>query len=388
MGLRKLTLILALSFFPACLSLRGDNAHLCIEENIPEIVASFTIVDVGETDIDALKLASGFKKLTLSPKINNNGLIIGNTTKGGFLTYPGRWMHHPQFEGMTINFHSLNDQGDLLVAVVRGHESVEWMQWPCRENNYGTQRQHIKTIDPFKDKFFVTGFNNENQVTAYHQSTDCHYKPLEWTLCNGIEKLGAKQDLDIQGAAKGINNRGTVVGIFDSIVDQTPFVWNPCCGLLTMTNYRQSLDPTGWVEFADLHVTEDNVVYGTYWIKHLADTVVTRGHYYETRQSSGSYYQYNAFAWVPSNGLITMLNLQGMRIAGVNCEHVLVGSLQDHAMICFPGREPVQLASLMEPDEVKDWKLLEITDINDQGQVVGYGWYKDKMHIFLANPLR
>jgi hypothetical protein len=169
--------------------------------------------------------------------------------------------------------------------------------------------------------------------------------------------------------------------------DQAPFVWNPYCGMLVAHKYRQYLDPTGWIIFADLLVAEDSTVYGTYWVKHLADTHVVRGHFYETRQDNGSYYQYNAFMWMPSSGQIEMLDLQGMRLSAINKCHILVGSLLGEAVLRMPGKGPVPLASLMQPDEIRDWKLLEITDINDQGQVVGYGWYQNKMHLFLANPL-
>lgn len=368
--------------------LDASSEHLCPFEAVPSPVASYAIVDLGETDLDALRLSAAARKLTLGPKINNDGAIIGNTSKGGFVKLPGCWEFAPQYDGMTVNFHGINSNGDLLVAIQRGHESVEWMRWPCKDGNYGTAREHINTIDPFKSKFYVTGFDDSSTVIAYGRSTDCSFRPLEWNPCRGLSRLGVRYDLDIKGTARWISKCGAVAGIFDSVSDQAPYIWTPQSGLLVANNYRQCLDPTGWVEFADLLVTDDATVYGTYWIKHLADTHVVRGHYYETRQSNGSYYQYNAYVWKPAAGQVEMMDLQGMRLTGVNKEHVLVGSLLDNAVLRRPGKLPVELASLMEPAEVKDWKLLEITDINDQGQVVGYGFYQDKMHLFLANPLK
>lgn len=363
--------------------------HLAPFDNIPSPVASYTIVDLGETDIELTRLSKAAKKLTLAPSLNNDGIIIGNTSKGGFVTLPGGWCFAPQYDGMVINFHSINTKGDLLVAVQRGHESVEWMRWPCKDGgDYGTNREHIKTVDPFVSKFYVAGFNDESTMIAYAPGSDSAFRPLTWDSCQGLTRLGVFQDLDIKGTARGISKNGTVVGVFDTTSDQTPYVWNPYCGLLTANNYRQYLDPTGWVEFADLLITEDSTVYGTYWVKHLAETYVVRGHYYETRQSNGSYYQYNAFTWKPASGQVEMADLQGMRLTAVNKDHVLVGSLLNSAALRLPGKEPLTLESLVEPSEVKDWKLLEITDINDRGQVVGYGWYQDKMHLFLANPLR
>lgn len=364
------------------------TAHACLSEEIPSLVASYTILDLGESDIDALHLSRRSKKLSLAPRLNNQGVIIGNTGKGGFVTLPGHWMFAPQHQGMKINFHGLSDEGDLLVALLRGHESVEWMLWPCEEGNYGTLRQHIKTIDPFVDKFYVTGFSEGSTMTAYERAADCSLQPLTWDPCHGMSRLGVREALDIKGAAYAISRGGTVAGIFDCKADQAPFVWSSACGLLVANNYRKHFNPTGWVEFADLLVTDDSTVYGTYSIKHLAENYVIRGHYYESRQDNGSYYGYNAFSWSPSEGQIAMLDLNGMRLSAVNSAHILVGSLLSQAALALPGQKPAPLASFMQPDEAKDWKLLEITDINDQGQVVGYGWYQDKMHLFLANPLK
>lgn len=362
--------------------------HLCPFDNIPSLVATYELVDLGKTDLDPSRLSNTSKKSTLAPKINDNGIIIGNTSKGGFVTFPDRWMFAPEFNGMTINFHEINNRGDLLVAVERGQESIEWMRWPCIEGSYGTHREHINTIDPFTAKFHVSDFNDDSTVVAYGPDCGCSFRPLEWNPCNGLDRLGARENVEIKGTARRISNNGTVVGVFDKVTDQAPYVWNPWYGLLIANHYRQYLDPTGWVEFADLLVAENSTVYGTYRIKHLADTYVVRGHFYETRQSNGSYYEYNAFTWTPATGQIEMIDLQGMRLSAVNSCQTVVGSLLGSAALCERGKAPVLLMSLIEPESVKGWNLLEVTDINDQNQMVGYGWYQDKIHLFLAKPLQ
>lgn len=372
-------------------TLFGFVEHSEQEKNIPSLVAHYALVDLGETDIDPVHLSRVSKKLTLGARINNEGVVIGNTSRGGFVTLPHQWKFGPEYEGLLINFHEINNNSDLLVALVRSQDSVEWMRWPMFQGEYKTSREPIKTIDPFVDKFTVAGFNDDDTVIAYGPASECgdgKVVPLTWDPCCGLTRLGEQKSLCLEGTARGLNNEGVIVGVSDRLSDQIPFVWSPCCGLLLMNNYRPYFDPTGWVEFADLLITGDCTVYGTYRVKHLAETHVVRGHFYEARQTNGSYYLYNAFVWNPKKAEVRMLDLHGMRLTAVNKEHIIVGSLLGEATICMPGKAPAALDSLMEPEEVKEWQLLEVTDINDQGQVVGYGWYKEKIHFFLANPLK
>lgn len=356
-------------------TLYAKNAHLEKHEPIPHIVSKYRILDIGPTEIDSSRLTKTAPKTTLSPQINNIGQGIGNRSAGGFLFLPSRWEYSPQVSGMTINIHAINQNGDLLVALSRGSESLEWMVWPWKEEGYGGVRKHVHTVDPFKSEFYPTGFNDAGMIIGY-QKNDGKYVPIVWTSKEGLRSLGENKGLQIQGIAKAINKKGTVVGVSEEVSDRIPFYWNEQSGLDVLRKYRNHLDPKGWIEFADMVLTDDDTLYGTYWVKHLTEGDTPRMH----NPTFG-------YMWKPSEGKIQMLPLNGMRIAAVNNAHTLVGTINGKAAIREAGRTPIELSSLMDPNIIKEWELIEATSINDKGQIVGFGKFKDKTHIFLADPL-
>jgi hypothetical protein len=367
------SLYLALFSFVCQCALFGTQ-HLEHPDHRPQIVSRYRLIDVGETNVDASQLSRLSGRLTLATDINEHGFGTANGTIGGQVFQKSGWKYAPQISGMTINFHAINEKGDLLISLERGRDSVEWMVWPWRDGGYGAARKHIHTLDPFKSDLVLTGFNAKGMVVGYKKN-DSKLIPIVWNSDSGMQKLGEQQGLDLNGAIKTINDKCCMAGYADEIADRYPFYWHPSTGMEVLKNYRSQLTPKGWIEFADLVLSSNDVVYGTFWIKHLSEG-----------NKPQRYNPYYAYEWEPKTGKVSMIDLQGMRITAVNGSHTLVGMLNGKATIREKGKNPIELAALIDPQQQQTWQLIENTGINDKGQIVGYGTFEGKMHIFLADP--
>jgi len=363
-----------LSLMYQCLLIGSETSHLEHKDYHPEIVYRYNLIDMGETSIDVSLLSRLSGKLTLAPDINVNGFAISNSSSGGQIFQKSGWKFIPQISGMTIQFHAINDNADLLVSLNRGRESVEWMIWPFRDGGYGSARKHILTVDPFKNDFVLTGFNTEGLVTGYKKSEN-KLTPLVWNNDSGFQKMGEAQGLDLHGSIKTINGKCCTAGYADEVYDRYPFYWNPLTGVEILKNYRTHLMPKGWIEFADMVLSSNDTVYGTYWIRHLSQV-----------NKPERYRPYYAYEWEPKTGKISTIDIDGMRITAVNSLNTIVGTLNGKAAIREKDKKPVELANLIDPDQQQSWQLIESTAINDKGQIVGYGTLNGKMHIYMADP--
>ncbi len=342
-------------------------------EHLPHIVSKYRLIEIADTQLDASMLTNLPSKLTHAPIINQQGQVIGNTLSGGFAVIPSKkWEYTPRINGIMIHVHGINAKGDLLVTLNRGNDSQEWMLWPLTQKGYGAVRNHIQTIDPFQPNVSFTGYN-DNGIFIGYKKIDGRNRPYVWTMEKGFHLLGAEKGLQITGIAKEINQKGSIAGITDDATDKVPFLWHDQAGLETLRKYRNALVPKGWVEFSDIILTEDDTIYGTFWIRHQND-----------ENEKGR--QYYAFRWEPNHAKVQMVDLRGMRLAAANSRHLLVGSYEGKAMVREPDKLPIALSELIDPQTLEGWVLLEATSVNDQGQIVGYGMHNGKVHVFLADP--
>lgn len=362
------------SFFLTSLGAATKHKELCNEYG-SQIISRYSLIDIGETELDSSKLSNLSTKLTLAPLVNNSGQGIANKQNGGLVFLPTGWKYAPQINGISIHFHSINENGDLLITLTRGQDSVEWMVWPWKDGGYGSAKKHIHTVDPFKADFFFTGFNSAATTIGYKKDGDANI-PTKWTLENGLKRLGEDQGIEIEGITKAINNSGAIVGVAEELTDKYPFFLSDS-GLEILKQYRNFFTPKGWVEFADMVVTNNDVIYGTFWLKERPESSIEE-------KNTNLFY---AYTWNPKTAQVEMLNLQGMRIADVNGSSILVGSLNGEAAYREPDRKAAPLASLIDPDQLIGWELYEASSINNKGQIVGYGKYNGQMHIFFASPL-
>lgn len=367
------SLLIVLCFFP--FFLEGGNVHLESTDPHSHLTARYYFVDLGETDLDLSVLSRLSPKCTLGPAINNQSQIITNHSAGGSITIGRGLKFSPQPSGLSMHFHCINSQNDLLISISRGHDSLEWQVWPWVDNCLSKERLHVYTVDPFIADFVPTGFNDEGKVIGY-RFIDHKKRPVIWRKETRLKSLGEKEGLHLDGIPMSINQSGSVVGFVEEATDRYPFFWTELRGLDSLKNYRY-LEPRGWLEFKDLVLTSDDVVYGTFWMKHLMKDA-----------KGGLEDPFFAFCWEPKKGNLQKLNLGGMRIADVNQSHLLVGSQHGYAVICEKRDLVTPLSALIDPKQLQGWDLIEASSINDQGQIVGFGLYKGKTHLFLAEPVR
>jgi hypothetical protein len=127
----------------------------------------------------------------------------------------------------------------------------------------------------------------------------------------------------------------------------------------------------GAIAFADLIIGDNDLIYGTFTIKADVDT------------PKDSAEEYHAFWWDPRSHEVRVLPLGGMRLNGIFADgQTLIGSLSGEAALCDIGCQPHLLSALVS-DTARGWKLLEATDSNSHGDIVGYGLSEGKCHYFM-----
>lgn len=335
-------------------------------------VAQYHLIDLGETDLGADKITRFDRVFSLAPSINDLGIILMNHGHGVRVRDPAVGEYEPKINGVHIFGHDINNKGDMIFSINRGSASnIEWVLWKRKKlRTQEIEKLHIGNLNLTPYQVYLTGLNDNDFVVGYQKSDDTLF-PVEWTPCRSLNHLGYFQGLDAKGFAMHVNNWSTVAGYFDDGSDISLFIWNEMCGFDVLRNYRTMLACEGWIELADMLLSEDGVVFGTYKIKYISKND-------DPNKLNTAF----AYEWIPALDTFRKLDLKGMRIGSINSANTLVGSLNGKAALRRLGEEPVLLSSLL-PLEYKDWNLIEATDINDGGQIIGYGLFQGKMHYFL-----
>lgn len=334
---------------------------------LEELFVKYRLIDLGESDVPLERLSRHLARPSLAPSINNDGQIIGNRAEGGFLRDPflGEWV--PYTHDVTINFHALTNNGDLLVSLNRKSNPTEWMVWPTTTGKNGP-RQPIQ-LGRFPNTQFLALTNL--RMAIGNAIVDGKTIPVVWKANEQVQSLEDPQGQGkaLTGQIKGVNNEGQVVAFLEQGEFAPPAAWSPSSGVQYMKNFRAQVLPNATAQLVDLFIVDDGTAYGTYQIKYT---------------DTGKISDYYTYAWLPfDGGGFKLLDLDGMQLAAVNDWHTLVGALEGEAAICEPGTKPQKLSKAIRESERNGWELLEATGINNWGDIVGYGRYKGNTHVFL-----
>jgi hypothetical protein len=333
----------------------------------------YTLVDLGESDVSPDLLVRDPMRSKITPVINNSGQIIGNRREGGFLRNPreGEWA--PQIQNVKVYFHDLNEKGDLLVSLSDQSRPPEWAVWPSSQENRD-QRQRIDgdTQRAISTLHFKALTNDRLAVGGAIVEGDSQL--ICWQPDKPLSAVEGDRGEPLLGQVYSVNHHSQMVGLFKCGEYVAPAVWSQEGGVQFLRNYRPRISTTAQVTIEDLAIADDGTVYGTYKVS-------------DSDISKPAIAHYN-YAWLPyEGGAVKFLDLEGMRIYGLNDWHVLVGQLEGVAAVCEPGQHPQQICKLIEPAELEGWELLAATSINNWGDIVGYGNFKGHLHLFVAQKV-
>lgn len=321
----------------------------------------YKLIDLGATTLGKDLLTRGAWPLTLAPRINNKGDVICNSKETGFL-----WTCHNGFksyvhEGVSSYFVDINDGGAILGFADLLNGDREWFVW---SECCGMREDLPAFINPpscvkGRDLYFRAISNHAILVGA--RFIEGCFRSIFWESKKGLKDLN-------YGKLWDVNNRDYMLGSEDFKQSKEPYLWHVRGGSVVLSDDIKLHRPEKESVFVDYAIAPDNVIYGTY------------------RDLAGGYGPLLTFYWDPCEQNFYTLHLNQMRISAVNRCHTLVGSLCGIAAISFKHQQPIPLAALIQGDLSK-WKLIEATDINDIGQIVGYGTYGDQMHLFMLQPI-
>lgn len=365
---------MAMALLSAGASLHGTIPHLEKQKAEHHITFGYQLIDLGLIDLEDTKLSRVHSSSTLAPMVNNKGWTAANDSNQGTVFMTSNFKYKPQVSNVPISILAMDSQGNLLVNLQREGNSHELMFWPWEDNKPSAQRIHVHSSQPSSDKLTFVALNDIGTVIA--NKTSSHGQlPVVWSAAQGWQPLGAAQGLHLHARAKSINKDGHVIGIMETKTDSYPFFWDDSYGLEAMRSYRNAFSAKGWIEFSDMVLTDDDTVYGTFWVR-----------YHTPGDQAFKNNPYYAYKWSPATGAIMQLGFKDMRIADVNNNHQMVGSWQGKAALATSQGQPLVLKALMPPDQTEGWELIEATSINDKGQIAGYGKYRGETHIFFAEP--
>lgn len=357
--------------FPYC----GSALDITPLKKIPESANFlYELKDLKETDLSQAELSNANNEFRncLAPRINNQGVMICNQSDRGYIKDAGLREISPQISSMTSHCHGLNDKGDLLLRFQRSPSDIEWWVWP-QKNLYKNNPFPLKLSCTLGRNLVFSAMNSSKVIVGTLKPAG-RLQPVIWTLEEGLCALGDYLGWEFEGSAVGINEKNTLAGYLQEGDEQLVFAWNKKWGLESLKSFRWKwenltrLPLIGKIHFADLIIGENDLVYGTFWLEGKEDQIY-------------------AFWWDPKSDELRRLDLKGMRIHAVSKDGTFVGSWNGQAALCDIGNTPYLLKDLIVALD-SSWELLDATDINDRGDIVGYGRQNNAIRYFQISPIK
>lgn len=287
--------------------------------------------------------------------INNSGQIVGFNERFGDL-YFHSYLYTPG-TGWT-DLGGLGGLNSVSVAVnnagwVAGYAEMSYGGWDAYVYQPGGS---LTDLGPGAGLGQPMDINDAGMVVGL---IGAYYTPS-----GGISSLPSLGPTFNTPIGQAVNNLGQIAGVtYDSASAQWHlFLYDPTSGM------------------TDLGVP----LGGSYFeVKGINDAGVIVGHAYV--DGSG----YRAFRYSPGGGFADLGALPGAMccLGGMNEAGAVVGTSADGgpgAVLFRPGIGVVDLNTLISP--ASGWTLRTALGINDQGQIVGNGWYAEDTHAYLLTP--
>ena len=329
------------------LAMMGTMSH-------PTFAQEYTVIDLGTL--------GGYRSMAYA--INNTGQVIGTSSVSDGTFHPFIWQSGTMTDlrDLGATFHGvtdINDHGQIVGHVFINSGIDRAFIWGPSEGMTDLGVLSGKT------KRWAYGINDHGQVVGASASIG-DTRPFLSDSINGIQDLGLLPGT-LQGIAGDINNNGEVVGSCTGI----PFLWDDVKGLQVL-----------------------ETIAGT---DSIAIAINDRG------QIAGNSYTAEGFIhaclWDESHRVHDLGTLPGRETStalGINNYGDVVGSSMEwpqsdqHAFLWTDGAMN-DLNNFLPPDS--GWELVVAKDINDAGQIVGWGRVDldgdgtfDETHAFLLTP--
>lgn len=339
--------------------------------------AMYKLIDLGECDISLDELLHKDAVLSLVPRINQNGLVIGNRKSGGFIWRHGDEKFIAYSTDREVQFHAVNENGDVLVSTKGSGDTLDWAVWSTGAGA-GEKREPIFKGQSKVKSICFCDLDNKKVASGYFINDDEKKQMVLSTSEKGSVYPADENAKHLLGVYQGMNQKGIAYGFILENEIAKPAVWSLGGSLTKLKNYREKIVPEGDIVLESLAMTDEGVAYGTYWIKYpKVDPIV-----------SDLPKNYHNFAWQPSTGAFKLIDIDGMLVDKVNGIHTLAGTLNGKPAICEAAKKPIELSRLIHPNQLKEWEIIQISDINNDNHLVGIGKYQGTIHIFFAERTR
>ena len=312
--------------------------------------------------------------------LNDNRQVVGTLHSGDidFKPHGFLWQEGRMSDSINVVPSDINDKGQIV--------------GPSRKNFLELIAHAGKPrISPRHGAFHWAHATNEaGQIVGYSQFTNRNVPSKSKRrafILEGDERrfLPIPDDYD-DGEARGINNQIMVIGNVwqRDMGDKHAVVWqNDAVTLLGepydfSTTEAEAVNDSGQILIRAVRSNTVEILKQVAGNKNLDEWAENVSKIpksaWESKQQSYLWYRGQ---WQPIDGLALALNNQG-QVVGWN------GGLSPHAFL-WQNDEQVNLNQCLPANS--GWYLMRATDINNQGQIVGYGKHHDKTRAFLLSPV-
>ena len=317
------------------------------------IIVNSSVVFAGSYTMDIIDLGTlQGDSVSYATAINNSTTVSGNSINSqGESTafFWSRWSNggelNPLVSGKKETYAtSINNSGRIVGGDVN-NGTTKIGTW----TTYGSNK--MKTI---KGNSLAYNINDNGQIVGTKGRNET---PYIWSIWGGHNpvKVGGNLSWNYE-TARDVNNNGLVIG---ETTLGTPYIWNM---------YNKSSDFFSSSQGTANDINDSGAVVGS-----LTDSATG-----------------NSQAYVYENGNLTELGYLGAgtdsSAYAINEEGVIVGSSNNSAFIWSANNNLLNLNDLL-PDG-SDWTNLSVaSDINDLGQIVGWGTINGETHAFLISEI-
>ena len=307
---------------------------------------NFNIIDLGTVGNDTASYARS---------INNSGVVVGDSVSSngqtqGFV-WSKWWPNNGQMLGLKNSSSATAiDSSGVILGHGNNNKGALWRSY--NPNSNGQKINHNATM--------AYNINDNGQVLASHGDPS---QTMIYSIWGGHNPVKAGGNMEIKYASD-VNTSGHVIGETSL---GTPYIWDM---------YNDSTELISSISGSAADINRSNEVVGT----KNAD-VTENGTVLNAGQKQ---------AYIYKNGEVLELGYVGVGASSeayaINEDGIVVGTSNGNAFVWSADSGMLNLNDLL-PDG-SEWSNLSVaSDINDLGQIVGWGTINGETHSFIISDI-